>query len=104
MSENLKEQFEQLCKEFGMNVSVAFNIFVRAVVKERKIPFEISANPKPRNNFPEITDEDGVKKFVVSKEGFEDFIKSCLIGYDDWTLSKKDLAIIKEIKDIKVIK
>lgn len=43
MDENLKNQFDNLCKEFGMNASTAFNIFARAVVREQKIPFEISA-------------------------------------------------------------
>lgn len=43
MDEVLKEQFDNLCKEFGMNASTAFNIFARAVVRERKIPFEITA-------------------------------------------------------------
>ncbi len=44
MDESLKNQFDNLCKEFGMNASTAFNIFARAVVRERKIPFEISAS------------------------------------------------------------
>ena len=37
MDESLKNQFDNLCKEFGMNASTAFNIFARAVVRERKI-------------------------------------------------------------------
>ncbi len=45
MDETLKNQFDNLCKEFGMNASTAFNIFARTVVRERKIPFEISASP-----------------------------------------------------------
>lgn len=43
MDETLKIQFESLCNYFGMNMSTAINIFARAVVKEKKIPFEISA-------------------------------------------------------------
>lgn len=43
MEEGLKHQFDDLCYEFGMNASTAFNMFARAVVRERKIPFEISA-------------------------------------------------------------
>lgn len=43
MDESLKNQFDALCKEFGMNTSTAINIFARAVVRTRKIPFEISA-------------------------------------------------------------
>ena len=42
MDENLKNQFEVLCDAFGMNMSTAINVFARAVVRERKIPFEIT--------------------------------------------------------------
>lgn len=41
MDENLKRQFDALCLEFGMNPTTAINVFARAVVRERKIPFEI---------------------------------------------------------------
>ena len=43
MEENLKTQFEGLCDSFGMNMNTAFNVFARAVVRERRIPSEISA-------------------------------------------------------------
>lgn len=44
MDENLKRQFDALCNEFGMNASTAINVFARAVVREKKIPFEISSS------------------------------------------------------------
>ena len=43
MDENLKKQFDALCSDFGMSATTAFNIFAKAVVRERKIPFEISS-------------------------------------------------------------
>ena len=43
MDEVLKKQFDGLCQEFGMNASTAINIFARAVVRQRRIPFEISS-------------------------------------------------------------
>ena len=43
MDEGLKRQFDALCADFGMNTSTAINVFARAVVRERKIPFEITA-------------------------------------------------------------
>lgn len=43
MDEGLKNEFDALCADFGMSMTTAFNIFARAVVRERKIPFEISA-------------------------------------------------------------
>lgn len=42
MDEDLKKQVEYLFSEFGMNMTTAFTIFAKAVVRERKIPFEIS--------------------------------------------------------------
>ncbi len=45
MDETLKKQFDSLCAEFGMNTSTAINVFARAVVRERKIPFEIGLPP-----------------------------------------------------------
>ena len=45
MDENLKKQFDILCSEFGMNATTAVNVFARAVVRERKIPFELDSDP-----------------------------------------------------------
>lgn len=42
MDQDLKKEFEKLCSTFGMNMTTAINIFAKAVVRERKIPFEIS--------------------------------------------------------------
>ena len=43
MDEGLKRQFDALCAEFGMNATTAFNVFAKAGVRERRIPFEIQA-------------------------------------------------------------
>ncbi|MDD3363395.1 MAG: type II toxin-antitoxin system RelB/DinJ family antitoxin [Syntrophomonas sp.] len=45
IDEDLKKQAEYLFSEFGMNMTTAFTIFIKAVVREQKIPFEI-AMPK----------------------------------------------------------
>lgn len=57
MDENLKRQFDALCSDFGMTASTAINVFARAVVRERKIPFEI-VSPEP-----EITREKAMQAF-----------------------------------------
>ena len=44
MDENLKRQFDALCADFGINAATACNIFARAVVRERRIPFAIQAD------------------------------------------------------------
>lgn len=40
----LKKKFDLLCEAFGLNATSAFNIFMKAVVRERRIPFEIRAD------------------------------------------------------------
>lgn len=37
----MKSQFDKLCEQFGMSANTAFNIFVKAVVRSRSIPFVI---------------------------------------------------------------
>ena len=41
---NDKKCFEQFCNSVGMNVSTAVNMFIKAVLREQKLPFEIKAN------------------------------------------------------------
>ena len=36
-----KKRFEEFCSETGMNVSVAINMFIKAVLRESRIPFSI---------------------------------------------------------------
>ena len=40
-----KKQFEEFCSKTGMNVSVAINMFVKAVLREQRLPFEIKVDP-----------------------------------------------------------
>ena len=49
MDSDLKERFEELCNDFGMNMTTAVNVFARAVVREERIPFEIGASRSDAN-------------------------------------------------------
>jgi len=40
----MKSQFDELCEQFGMSANTAFNIFVKAVIRSRSIPFTIRGN------------------------------------------------------------
>lgn len=41
IEEPIKESFNNLCERMGMNASVAVNIFVRTMLREKKMPFEV---------------------------------------------------------------
>ena len=45
MDEKLKKQAEILFEDMGLNMTTAFTMFAKAVVRQNKIPFEIIADP-----------------------------------------------------------
>lgn len=45
MDDEVKRKFDAFCAEVGMNASVAINLFAKTVIREHRIPFEISADP-----------------------------------------------------------
>lgn len=45
MDENLKKQAEALFDEMGLNMTTAITMFAKTVVRQRRIPFEIAADP-----------------------------------------------------------
>ena len=42
MDVELKKQAEQLFNELGMNMTTAFNIFLRQAVRQQRIPFDVA--------------------------------------------------------------
>lgn len=40
-----KEKFEEFCRSTGLNISVAVNMFIKAVLRERKLPFTVTDLP-----------------------------------------------------------
>ena len=45
IDDGTKKQMEQICNELGINLSTAFNIFAKKVVREKRIPFDVSIDP-----------------------------------------------------------
>ena len=41
----VKKNMEKACSEMGLSMSAAFTIFAIKVARERRIPFEITADP-----------------------------------------------------------
>ena len=45
MDDDLKRDMEKTCREMGMSMTTAFIIFAKKVTRERRIPFEVTADP-----------------------------------------------------------
>ena len=50
LDSDIKKQFDELCKEFGISTNAAFNLFARTVVREQAIPFAITLNNSESEN------------------------------------------------------
>ena len=40
-----KKGMEEVCKELGMSMSTAFTIFAKKMMREKRIPFDVSIDP-----------------------------------------------------------
>lgn len=47
VDEKDKARFDTFCSNVGLNTSTTTNLFVKAVLRENRIPFEISQTPDP---------------------------------------------------------
>ena len=77
MDADLKKSMEQTCQEMGMSMTTAFTIFATKVSREKRIPFEISADP------------------FYSESAWEDY---CYWQTQDKKTLKKINALIKDIQ------
>ena len=71
MDTDLKMQADALFGELGMNMSTAFNIFVRQAVREGRIPFEISLNQPNRETVATMLEAERIAK-DPSVKGYTD--------------------------------
>lgn len=71
MDSELKAQADALLAELGMNLSTAFNIFVRQSIREGRIPFDISLNQPNRETIAAMLEAERIAK-DRSVKGYSD--------------------------------
>ena len=62
VDDDVKNQLEFWLDKFGMNTSTAFNLFAKAVIRERRIPFDIQGDEYDNYIF------DALKEFETNFE------------------------------------
>ena len=72
MNPELKSEAEDLLADMGLNLSVFINIATKALVNERKIPFEIKASPFYSD-----------KNMRILKDRYEKYKKETSISHHD---------------------
>lgn len=86
VDDSLKKNFDILCDQFGFSNTAAFTIFMKAVVRERRIPFEIKVDSD---------EEIRAKALQAFAQMREDAAAS---GQQDMNLDEIN-RIIKEVRD-----
>lgn len=57
MDDALKNEFSQVVRELGLNASSAVNLFARAVVRQKAIPFDITLRTKEEQEWNDYVNE-----------------------------------------------
>lgn len=71
MDEEIKKQADAFFGELGMNISTAFNIFVRQSLRDGKIPFDISLNQPNKETIAAMIEAERIAK-DPSVKGYSD--------------------------------
>ena len=71
MDSDLIAQADDLFSELGMNLTTAFNIFVRQSIREGGIPFEISINQPNKETIAAMLEAERIAK-DPSVKGYND--------------------------------
>lgn len=82
MDTELKKQADAMFSDMGLNMSTAMNMFLRQVVRQGRIPFEIATDIPNAETLAAIKEMDDMisgkmpaKKYSSTKELFEDLDK-----------------------------
>ena len=62
MDEVLKQDFDHMCNNLGLTMTAAFNVFAKAVVRQHKIPFEISMDIPNAETIAALEEVEQMKK------------------------------------------
>jgi len=45
MDAAVKSEMEEVCSDLGLSMTTAFNIFAKKMIREKRIPFDVSIDP-----------------------------------------------------------
>lgn len=89
VDDTLKKKFDMICDEFGFTSTAAITVFMKTVVRERRIPFEIKAS--------------GMEQ--INKDAWEAFLEmrkqAAAAGVQDLTLEEINAEIQKARNEVR---
>ena len=80
MDDETRKEFDDFCYRIGLTASGAVNVFVRAVLRERRIPFEITDKIDP---FYSESNMKALLESIAQLDAGKGFVRE-LIKVDDY--------------------
>ena len=78
VDKNVKQKADSLFAELGLNMTTAFNIFLRQALRERRLPFDVAIKEPNAVTIAamleaeQLAKDPNVKRYHSAKELFED--------------------------------
>ncbi|MCQ2799935.1 MAG: type II toxin-antitoxin system RelB/DinJ family antitoxin [Bacilli bacterium] len=88
IEDDLKKEAETILNEMGLNMTTAINVYLKAIVRTRKIPFEIMA--------PNAQKED------LSKSLEKEITDPEVLEIKDWVLKQDYVSITNMVREMKI--
>lgn len=89
VDDTLKKKFDMICDDFGFTSTAAITVFMKTVVRERRIPFEIKTS--------------GMEQ--INKDAWEAFLEmrkqAAAAGVQDLTLEEINAEIQKARNEVR---
>ncbi len=73
---NDKKRFEQFCNNVGMNVSTLINMFIKGVLREQKLPFEVRTSITDKKIYEKLREAAMELNNTTKRYSKEDVLKS----------------------------
>ena len=74
LSSELAVQFDEVLADLGLSTSSAINLFAKAVVNYRGLPFEVNINPMPLEERQELTRILRERLAIIERGDPKDFV------------------------------
>ena len=100
VDEDLKKRVEALADAFGMNLTTLVTVFLKAVEHERRIPFEITAEP---NDVTKAAIDDVINGRNMSRvfDNVDEMMAELMEGIDEVKRNKGEKFTIKQMEKMK---
>ena len=68
LEDEVKRELDKMCGEMGMSLTTFFTIYAKRALRERRIPFEITAPPADNTFSADELDWNSLREAVLSAE------------------------------------